>query len=215
MLRCYTLRLGVILLSLAPLAAQQRASPQEFKQAAIEVPQLAEVLELKPGMTVADVGAGFGAMTVVLSEVLGPSGRLYATDITPHALAALRAEVSERKLTNVTVLEGGSASTNLPDTCCEAIVLRDVYHHIGNADAFNRSLQVSLKPGGRLAVIDFAPDPGSALPAGVPANRGGHGIRPELVVGEVTAAGLSHLRTISIWPPNGKGGLFLVLFRKD
>src|SRR5688572_8234096 len=107
-----------LLVSALSLSAQQRASPQELKQAALEVPQLAEVLELKPGMTVADVGAGFGATTIVLSEWLGPASRLYATDITPHALSALRAEVSARKLSTVTVLEGGPDSTNLPDSCC-------------------------------------------------------------------------------------------------
>jgi SAM-dependent methyltransferase len=139
---------------------------------------------------------------------------LYATDITPHALDALRAEVTERKLTNVTVIEGGTASTNLPDACCDAIFLRDVYHHIGSVEAFNRSLRTSLKPDGRLAIIDFAPEAGSELPKGVPTNRGGHGIRPELVIEELAKAGFTHVRTIPVWPPEGKGGLFLVLFRR-
>ena len=65
------------------LAAQQRASPAEIKQAESEVPQLAAALELKPGMTVADIGAGFGATTLVLSKWIGPTGRIYATDIAP------------------------------------------------------------------------------------------------------------------------------------
>jgi predicted methyltransferase len=131
MVRSCVIGLALAFVSVLPLAAQQRASSQELKQAPIEAPLLAEVLELKPGMIVGDVGAGFGAMTVVLSEWLGPSGHVYATDITPHALAALKAEVSERKLNNVTVIEGRVASTNLPDACCDAIFLRDVYHHIG------------------------------------------------------------------------------------
>lgn len=217
MLRWHLVRFAVVVVaSIAPLAAQQRASPQELKQAAIEVPQLAELLELKPGMTVADVGAGFGGMTIVLSDWLGPQGRLYATDITPHALSALRSEVSERRLTNVTVIEGGAASTNLPPACCDAIFLRDVYHHIASVEEFNRSLHASLKPTGRLAVIDFAPEAGSELPAGVPVNREGHGIRPELVVEEVSAKGFTHVRTLPVWPPEGiKGGLFLVVFRKE
>jgi ubiquinone/menaquinone biosynthesis C-methylase UbiE len=215
MLRVRAAVLLAVIVSAPFVSAQQRASPQEHKQAGIEAPQLAEVLGLKPRMTVADVGAGFGAMTIALSQWLGPSGHIYATDVTPHALAALRAEVSERKLSNVTVLEGGASSTNLPDACCDAIFLRDVYHHIGNVEAFSGSLHASLKPTGRLAIIDFAPDPGSTLPAGVPPNREGHGIRPELVVEELTAAGFTHMRTMPIWPPDQtKAGLFLVLFRK-
>lgn len=217
MIRSRVVGLAVVLISTFPLAAQQqRASLQELKQAAIEAPLLAEALELKPGMIVGDVGAGFGAMTIGLSQWLGPSGHVYATDITPHALAALRAEVSERKLSNVTVIEGGAALTKLPDACCDAIFLRDVYHHVGNTEAFNRSLRHSLKSAGRLAIIDFVPEPGSVLPAGVPTNRGGHGILPELVVQEVTQVGFTHVRTLAVWPPGQtKGGLFLVLFRKE
>jgi SAM-dependent methyltransferase len=215
MLRVRAAVLLVAVASVLSLSAQQRASPQELKQAAVEVPQLVDVLELKPGMTFADVGAGFGATTIVLSQLLGPASQLYATDITPHALSALRAEALERKLSNVTVVEGGAASTNLPDGCCDAILMRDVYHHITNLEAFTRSLLAALKSGGRLAIIDFAPESGSTLPAGVPANRGGHGIRQELVVEELSAAGFTHVRTIPVWPPERtSGGLFLVVFRR-
>ena len=205
----------VLVAMVATVAAQQRATPQEFKQAATEAPQLAGVLNLEPGMVVADVGAGFGALTVALSSWLGPAGRIYATDVTAHALATLRAEVSERNLTNVMVLEGNAATTNLPPGCCDAVFLRDVYHHLASVESFNRSLHASLKPEGRLAIIDFVPDPGSELPLGVPANRGGHGIRPELVIEEVSAMGFTHVRTIPVWPPGTKAGLFLVLFRRD
>jgi predicted methyltransferase len=73
---------------------------------------------------------------------------------------------------------------------------------------------VSLKPGGRLAILDFLPQPGSKLPAGVPENRGGHGIPPEVVVEELKAAGFTHVRTIDEWPRGDKNPLFLVLFTK-
>ena len=56
------------------------------------------------------------------------------------------------------MLEGAAAATNLPPACCDAIFMRDVYHHITEPEAFNKSLAASLKPGGRLAVIDFPPD---------------------------------------------------------
>jgi hypothetical protein len=55
----------------------------------------------------------------------------------------------------VTVIEGAAASANLPAACCDAIFLRHVYHHLGDYGAFNKSLQSALKPGGRLAIIDF------------------------------------------------------------
>lgn len=118
----------------------------------------------------AHVGAGFGAMTIVMAQWLGPSGHVYATDITPHALAALRAEASERKLKNVTVLEGDTTGTNLPDGCCDAVMLAHVYHHLTQPESFTRSVAAALKSGGRLAITDFTPID-TEVPAGVPAKR--------------------------------------------
>ena len=190
--------------------AQQAA--QERAQAELEAPKLAKVLELEPGMTVADVGAGFGAMTVVLGKWIG-SGRVYATDIGERQLDVIRDYVKREGLTNVTVLEGTAASSNLPPACCDAIFLRNVYHHITAVERFNTSLRASLKPGGRLAIIDAAA-PGSKTPEGVPANRGGHGVPPGAVVDEMKAASLIYVRTIDKWPPGDTTPAFLTLFRK-
>ena len=207
--------LALALLFLSPAAAQQTTLTEaQIKSAEIEIPQLVELLGLKPGMTVADVGAGFGAWTTRLSRWLGPSGRVYATDIGAAQLAQLRQSVEKEKLTNVTVIEGAPASTNLPAGCCDAILIRDAYHHLTEPDAIVRSFAAALKPGGRLAVVDFPPRPNSEVPAGVRANRGGHGVPPEIVQSEVGAA-LTHVRTIPAWSPKSEpASLFLVLFRK-
>ena len=186
-----------------------RQIAQERKSAEQDAPKLVDVLELKPGMTVADVGTGGGAMAVVLGHWIG-SGRVLATDVTEHALRLTREYVKKEGLTNVTVIEGAAASTNLPPACCEAIFLRNVYHHITEVDAFNKSLFESLKPGGRLAIIDFLPNRGSKLPEGVPANRGGHGIPPSVVIEEMQQAGLTYVQTIDKFD----GVAFLTLFRK-
>jgi len=197
--------------------AQQFPEPlqvrQERVQAEREVPQLVEVLQLKPGMTVADVGAGFGATTVVLGTWIG-DGHVFATDIGQRQLQVIREYVATEGLKNVTVFEGAVAATNLPPDCCDAIFMRDVYHHVTSVDAFNKSVLASLKPGGRLAIIDFVPGPGSKLPTGVPANRGGHGIPTSVVIDEFKAAGFTHVRTFDKWPPDDKNPLFLVLFTK-
>jgi len=207
------------LLFALPAAAQSQrpatAVRQEREQAAREVPQLAELLALKPGMTVADVGAGGGAMSVAMAKWLGPGGRVYATDIGAAQLAEIRALVTQDAVPNVVVLEGAGSSTNLPNDCCDAIFLRDVYHHLTRPTEFDASLLASVKPGGRLAIMDFPPDPGSAVPAGVPADRGGHGIPASVVVAEVTRAGFRHLTTMTRWPPDGdRDRLFLVMFEK-
>jgi precorrin-6B methylase 2 len=207
--------IGLAFLVVSQLAAQQTAlTDAQLKAAEIEVPRLVEVLELKPGMTIADVGAGFGAWTMGLSRWLGPAGRVYATDVGAAQLAALREAVQRNRLTNVTVIEGGSSTTNLPALCCDAILIRDVYHHLTQPDDIVRSIAASLKPGGRLAVIDFPPRPNSEVPSGVPANRGGHGVPSEVVQRE-GAAVLTHVRTIPGWAPDSQpAALYLVLFRK-
>lgn len=209
--------LWVLLLAVTTTAAGQRFdAAAALRQAEREVPSLADVLELKPGMTVADVGAGFGAWTVTMARRIGPSGRVYATEIGAEQLAAIRDAVARDRLENVMVLEGSAGSTNLPDGCCDAVFLRDVYHHLTQPEAFDKSLVTALKPGGRLAIIDFEPESGSKTPAGVPVNRGGHGISPDLIVSELSAAGLSHVQMMKIWPPGSTGvrPYFLVLFRK-
>jgi ubiquinone/menaquinone biosynthesis C-methylase UbiE len=207
---------GLVLLFLVQTSAQQTALTEAMLKAAeLEVPQLVELLELKPGMTVADVGAGFGAWTMRLSRFIGPNGRVYASDVGAPQLAALRDAVQREKLTNVTVVEGAPGSTNLPAACCDAILIRDVYHHITQPADIVKSVAASLKPGGRLAVIDFPPRPKSEVPAGVPANRLGHGVPPAVVQGEVSAA-LTHVRTISAWAPTSTAAdLYLLLFRKS
>jgi ubiquinone/menaquinone biosynthesis C-methylase UbiE len=214
-MRCVLGAIGLALLLSAPAAAQQTGLTEgQIKAAELEVPELAKLFELKPGMTVADVGAGFGAWTVRFSRAVGPSGRVYATDIGAPQLAALRDAVKRDGLTNVTVLEGAVATTNLPASCCDAILIRDAYHHLTEPEAIVKSLAAALKPGGRLAVIDFPPRPKTDVPSGVPADRLGHGVPPEVVQREVSGV-LTHVRTISTWAPDSQpGSLYLVLFRK-
>ena len=112
------------------------------------------------------------------------------------------------------MIESGAASTNLPGECCDALFLRNVYHHITEPAAFNQSLYATARPGARLAIIDAPPDKGSELPAGVPANRGGHGAT--VVIDELAVAGFVHVRTIQGWPPGDKyPTVFLALFEKE
>jgi predicted methyltransferase len=197
------------------LAQQTALTSEQLKSAEMEVPRLVQVLELEPGMTVADVGAGFGAWTMAFSRWLGPSGRVYASDIGAAQLTALRDSVKRERLNNVTVVEAGVNTTNLPPLCCDAILVRDAYHHFTSPDDIVKGLAASLKPGGRLAVIDFPPRPNSDVPAGVRANRRGHGVPPEIVQQEVGAV-LTHVRTVPDWSPESQpASLFLLLFRKS
>lgn len=203
---------GAFLLLAAPAAQQTQLTDGQLKAAALEVPELAKLFELKPGMTVADVGAGFGAWTMEFARLVGPTGRVYATDIGAAQLAALRD--AAKKHANVTVIEGSPQSTNLPPQCCDAILIRDAYHHLTQPDVIVKSLAAALKPGGRLAVIDFPPRANSEVPTGVPADRLGHGVPAQVVEREVGAA-LTHMQTRTTWNANSEpASLYLVLFRK-
>jgi len=215
----FYLVLGVCLLFLAQgaLIAQRPESAvrQEREQAAREVPKLADVLSLTPGMTVADVGSGGGAMAVSMAKWLGPSGRVYATDVASAQLAEIREYVAREAIKNVVVLEGAARSTNLPNECCDAIFLRDVYHHLTSPQEFDASLLAAAKPGGRVAIMDFPPEPGSKVPNGVPDNRGGHGIPVAQIVSELTQAGFRLVKTIGRWPDDtDRNMIYLVLFEK-
>jgi ubiquinone/menaquinone biosynthesis C-methylase UbiE len=214
MYRIATLAVCAALLS-ASVAAQQTAlTDGQIKAAELEIPELAKLLNLKPGMTIADVGAGFGAWTIRFARFVGPSGRVYASDVGEKQLAWLREYVKKEGTANVTVIEGAPASTNLPANCCDAILIRDAYHHLTEPEKIVASMAAALKPGGRLAVIDFPPRANSEVPTGVAANRGGHGVPPEVVEREIGAV-LKHVQTIPKWMPASEpASLFLVLFQK-
>src|SRR4029453_17398016 len=89
-----------------------------------EMPRLREVLTLRPGMSVADVGAGRGELTAALAADVGPSGQVFSTDIDPTALEQIRARVAAAALRNVTVVQAHASDTGLPMNCCDAVVLR-------------------------------------------------------------------------------------------
>lgn len=151
--------------------------------------RLVPVIELHEGQTVADIGAGSGRLTVELAREVGPSGRVYATELEEHRRRDIREAAKSAGLKNVTVVEAHATRTNLPERCCDALVMRRVYHHIGNPSLMNASMLASLKPGGFLAVIDFAPDSTeSADPNGRDTGEQ-HGITPATVARELGQAG--------------------------
>ena len=115
---------------------------------------------------------------------LGPSGRVFATDVNAAQIDAIRdqpgREPRERRRDRRHADLDGS-----PGRCCDAIFVRDAYRHFTDPAAMNRSFLAALKPGGRLAIIDFEPAPGSGPPPNVPANRTGHGVAATIVEGEL------------------------------
>jgi SAM-dependent methyltransferase len=177
-----------------------------FRADGPEMPRLRQALALKAGMVIADVGAGKGELTLALADEVGPSGRVFSTEIDPARLRRLRETASAARLDNVTVVQAQSRETGLPAQCCDAIVLRRVYHHLGDPASVNASLLRSLRPGGVLAIVDLPP-PFSWL-------RGSLGVPAQAVVDEVRASGFEPLELISDWPGRGPLGSYCALFRK-
>lgn len=177
--------------------------------AADEMKRLSALMEWKPGTIVADIGAGDGRYAFSAAQLVGASGKVFATEIDHAKLVSLRSEVAKRHLTNVIILESKEAETNLPAECCDAIFLRRVYHHLTKPAEFDAALLRSLKPGGRLAIIDFPSRSGLDPVEGVPANRGGHGIPQKVVIDELTSAGLQLVKTVNDWPDDDYCVLFL------
>jgi ubiquinone/menaquinone biosynthesis C-methylase UbiE len=177
--------------------------------AADEIPKLAALMEWKPGTVVADIGAGDGSYAFAAVEHVGATGKIYATEIDEEKLKALRAEVKKRDLQNVIVVESGEAETNLPASCCDAIFLRRVYHHLTKPLEFDASLMRSLKPGGKLAIIDFPPHPEYGKVKGVPKDREDHGIQQKILIDELTKAGFQMEKIVDDWPASNYCVLFV------
>jgi SAM-dependent methyltransferase len=169
-----------------------------------ELPRLRNVLALKPGLSVADVGAGNGELTVALAAEVGSSGRVYSTDL---ELAQVEVAVAAARLSNVTLVQSQANDTRLPENCCEAIVVRRVYHHLTDSMAINASLLRALRPGGVLAVIDFPP-----LVSWLWALN--HGVDAQRVAEEVVASGFELVQVIEDWPGRGPLGSYCVVFLK-
>ncbi|MDP1571529.1 MAG: methyltransferase domain-containing protein [Vicinamibacterales bacterium] len=172
--------------------------------------RLATALALREGMTVVELGAGTGDLTVAVARIVGPAGRVYSNEINPDRRADIRKAVDAAALSHVTIVEGQAAHANVPEACCDAAFMRNVYHHFGDPAAMNRSLFAALKPGGRIAIIDFPPRRGGeSAPPGARAESNRHGVTPETVIEELEAAGF---QIVSTDRPSGRW--FMVVAQK-
>jgi len=113
------------------------------------------VIGVQPGMTVADIGAGSGYMTLRVAPLVGPTGKVYATDIQPALLRLLQQKLGEADVSNVEVVLGSETETGLPDNSIDIALLVDVYHEFQHPKEMLRSIRQSMKPGGQLVLIEY------------------------------------------------------------
>ena len=114
-----------------------------------------DALKLKPGMTVADVGAGTGYMSLKLAKRVGPSGKVYAEDVQPEMLQQVRANAQKAKLANIQTVQGSFTDPMLPKGQMDLVLLVDVYHEFSEPQKMLQGIRASLKPDGRLVLLEY------------------------------------------------------------
>lgn len=153
-------------------------------------------LKLQAGDVVADIGTGSGYFVPYLSRSVGSSGRVYAIDIQPEMLAFVQRKIAELEISNVTPVLSQEADTRLPPESVDLALMVDVYHELGSPGALLANIRSTLKPDGRLAIIDFkaakeADRVGPPLSHRVPADR---------LIAEVERVGFALAETIELLP---------------
>jgi 2-polyprenyl-3-methyl-5-hydroxy-6-metoxy-1,4-benzoquinol methylase len=143
---------------------------------AMKIAEMIGALKIKPGQVVADVGAGSGLLSGPLALATGASGVLYAVDIDKDLLAHISKRAADQKIANIRTVLGEFTSPKLP-VPVDLAFMNDVLHHVEDRAVYLKSLASYLKPGGRLAIVDFIPE---ASP---------HRTQPELTVSEAQAEG--------------------------
>lgn len=138
---------------------------------AMRVTQMVQALRIRPGQIVADIGAGSGTVSGPLALAAGPSGTMYAVDIDKGLLEHIARRAADQKIGNIKTVLGEFTDPKLPEPVDLAFI-NDVLHHIEDRATYLGNLARYLKPGGRVAIVDFTP---AASP---------HRNQPDLVVSE-------------------------------
>lgn len=196
--------LHLLLVTLLITPTAQRSSAPSIPTA-----RILEAIGVKEGITVCEMGAGDGELSLIAARTVGSTGRVYTSELGDERVRTLRSRAKESGQSHITVVEGAADRTNFPEETCDALFMRNVYHHFADPSTLNASILASLKPGGRAAVVDFTP-PGKE--AERPEDRGKdgmHGVMPETVARELKAAGFEEISSEA-----GDARWFMVVVRR-
>ena len=149
--------------------------------------EILDALHLKRTSIVADIGAGTGYFSVRIAKRI-PEGKIFAADVEPDMVRYLGERAQREHLTNLVPVQASADAANLPEAV-DVVLVVDTYHHIGNRTQYFAKLKSSLRPMGRVAIVDFKAD----SPSGPPTQ---HRISPERVMEELNAAGYSLMETL-------------------
>ena len=153
--------------------------------------EILDALHLKRISLVADIGAGTGYFSVRIARRI-PEGKIFAADVEPDMVRYLGERAQHDHLINLVPVQANADAANLPEPV-DVVLVVDTYHHIGNRTQYFAKLKSSLRPKGRLAIVDFKAD----SPSGPPPQ---YRISPETVTEELNAAGYSLIETLQFLP---------------
>ena len=156
--------------------------------------ELVRALELEPGMVVADLGAGTGYMSRRLSAAVGRDGTVFAVDPEPNMVSRLRERAEQEGSDNLVPVLASLANPRLPARSCDLVLVLDTFHHIDDRVTYFRALRRVLRPGGRVAIVDWKKEP---LPVGPPPE---HKLPREQVMQEMVAAGYRLVKEPDVLP---------------
>jgi len=153
---------------------------REEKESANVIPYL----EMKKGDSVADLGAGGGYFSFKLAEAVGDSGKVYAVDIDPESIAFIRKKIAEKKAGNIEAVLASYDDSRLKPASVDLVFIRNAYHDFQNRVPYFTRLKSVLKPGGRIAIIDYDPSKLGFI-------RGifGHALDEKIIIAEMKQAG--------------------------
>jgi len=152
-------------------------------------------LELKPGGTVADIGAGTGYFTRLFAVAVGPEGKAIGLDIEPSMVDYMKEDAKKRRLTNYEARVVKPDDAGLPSKSVDVIFICNTYHHIENRVSYLKKLSKALKPNGRIVIVDFYKKP---LPVGPQSVA--HKISEEEVKKEFKQAGYRLTKSLDFLP---------------
>ena len=149
-------------------------------------------LGINQGDTIADIGSGGGYYTFALAQQTGAEGKVYALDTNQKLLARIEKTVNRRHIRNVKTALVDESGRGLPKASFNLVFMRNVFHHLINPASYLRHARESLKPGGRLAIIDYQPGA-----KGVYAGRAGHSTPEADILRFARDAGLEHIQSFN------------------
>lgn len=120
----------------------------------LEIQRVMDLLGIRPGRSVADIGAGSGWFTVRAARRVAPSGQVFAEDINPEAVRFIENRVEKEKLKDVHAIQGTPDDPRLPPGSVDAVLMLKVYHEIAHPVPFMQRLKASLRPGAKVGIID-------------------------------------------------------------